>query len=86
MDYITDTKNAYKGKIKAEEYQDQYTKGFKWARFTMWRQKLLIKRFVNKCKFTKNDNILDIPCGAGFIGKILCKTPASITASDISSE
>jgi ubiquinone/menaquinone biosynthesis C-methylase UbiE len=86
MDYIKDTKDAYKTKTKAKAYQEQYTKGFKWARFTMWRQRLIIKRIINKSNFNGNDKILDIPCGAGFIGKILCDTPALITASDISSE
>ena len=86
MDYLEDTKNAYKGKLKAKKYQEQYTRGFKWARFTMWRQKVIIKRIINQCNFSKTDKILDIPCGTGFIGKILCKTPASITASDISAE
>ncbi len=86
MDYIEDTKNAYKGELKAKEYQEQYTKGFKWARFTMWRQRVIIKKIINQCNFTKTDKILDIPCGTGFIGKILCNTPALITASDISAE
>ncbi len=86
MDYIRDTKDAYKTETKAKAYQEQYTKGFKWARFTMWRQTLIIKSILNKCNLNGNDKILDIPCGTGFIGKILCDTPALITASDISSE
>ena len=86
MNYIQETRNAYKGESKAKKYQEQYTKGFKWARFTMWRQRVLIKKIINQCNFTETDKILDIPCGTGFIGKILCKTPASITASDISEE
>ena len=86
MDYVKDTKDAYKTETKAKVYQEQYTKGFKWARFTMWRQRLIIKGLLNKCNFNENDRILDIPCGAGFIGKILCGTPADITASDISPE
>jgi len=86
MDYIEDTKNAYKGALKAKEYQEQYTRGFKWARFTMWRQRIIIDRIIHQCNFTKTDKILDIPCGTGFIGKILCKTPASVIASDISAE
>lgn len=86
MDYIKDTKDAYKNETKAKAYQEQYTKGFKWARFTMWRQRLIIRRIIDKCNFNENHKILDIPCGAGFIGKILCDTPADITASDISAE
>ena len=47
MDYLEDTKNAYKKELKAKKYQEQYTRGFKWARFTMWRQKVIIKRIIN---------------------------------------
>ena len=86
MDYVKDTKDAYKNVLKAKEYHELYTKGFKWARFTMWRQRVFIKKIINQCNFTETDKILDIPCGTGFIGKILCETPASITASDISAE
>ena len=86
MDYIQETRNAYKSELKAKEYQEQYTKGIKWARFTMWRQRILIDKIINQCNFIKTDNILDIPCGTGLIGKLLSKTPASITASDISAE
>ena len=86
MDYVKDTKDAYKNVVKAQQYQEQYTKGFKWARFTMWRQRKILKKIIDKCNFNENDKILDIPCGTGFIGKILCNTRASITASDISKE
>jgi len=86
MDYIQETQNAYKNKLKAKQYQEQYTKGIKWARFTMWRQRVLIDKIITRCKFTKTDKILDIPCGTGLLGKLLSKTPASITASDISVE
>jgi len=84
MDYETDTKNAYRNKEKAKDYQDQYIKGTKWARFTMWRQKALIKRALYRCNLTAKDRILDIPCGTGFIGHILSDNPASVIASDIS--
>jgi ubiquinone/menaquinone biosynthesis C-methylase UbiE len=77
MDYNKDTRDAYRNELKAKEYQEQYTKGTKWARFTMWRQRVLIDKIINQCNFKKTDKILDIPCGTGFIGKILSKTPAS---------
>ena len=86
MDYKKDTRDAYKNELKAKEYQEQYKKGIRWARFTMWRQRVLINRIISQCNFTKTDKILDIPCGTGFIGNILSKTQASITASDISKE
>ena len=86
MDYEKDTKEAYRNKTKAKSYQDQYIKGTKWARFTMWRQKILLERILNECKFNKEDKILDIPCGTGYIGSLLSKVPAKIFASDISLE
>jgi ubiquinone/menaquinone biosynthesis C-methylase UbiE len=86
MNYDKDTKNAYRNELKAKEYQEQYTKGTKWARFTMWRQKVLIKKIIEQCNFKQDDKILDIPCGTGFIGKILCNSLGHIIASDISIE
>ena len=86
MSYENGTKNAYRNKIKAKSYQDQYIKGAKWARFTMWWQKKILKRVLNECNFTKSDIILDIPCGAGYIGDLLSNIPSKIVASDISLE
>ena len=86
MDYIEDTRDAYKAKSKAEAYHKQYTTGFGWPRFTMWRQRVLVDRILKKCRFTENNRILDIPCGTGVIGRSLCGTPAFITACDISAE
>jgi len=86
MNYDKDTKNAYRNELKARQYREQYIKGTKWARFTMWRQRALIEKIIKQCNFKKTDRILDIPCGTGFIGRILCNLPASVVASDISTE
>ena len=86
MNYEQDTKDAYRNKTKAKSYQDQYIKGMKWARFTMWRQKRLISRLLSECNLRDSDKVLDIPCGTGYIGNLLSKTPAQIYASDISLE
>ena len=86
MSYEDHTKNAYRNKEKAKAYQDQYIKGTKWARFTMWRQKSIIKRFLDLSKVNKDDKVLDIPCGTGYIGEILAVTEAEVFASDISLE
>ena len=86
MSYELNTKNAYRNKKKAKEYQDQYIKGAKWARFTMWRQKGIIKIFLDHCKINEDDAVLDIPCGSGYIGNILSTCKGQIFASDISSE
>jgi SAM-dependent methyltransferase len=86
MNYDKETRNAYRNEVKAKEYYEQYVKGAKWARFTMWRQRVIIENIIRQCNFKQADKILDIPCGTGFIGQILCKSPASVIASDISSE
>jgi ubiquinone/menaquinone biosynthesis C-methylase UbiE len=86
MSYESDTRDAYRNKTKANAYKNQYIEGFKWARFTMWKQKKIITKYLNSCKLNSNDSLLDIPCGAGYIGGILSKYSCSIVASDISIE
>ena len=86
MDYERDTRNAYRNKAKAKTYLDQYTKGTRWARFTMWRQRGLIERILDRCDLTASDRLLDIPCGTGLIGRILLNNPARVIGSDISIE
>jgi ubiquinone/menaquinone biosynthesis C-methylase UbiE len=86
MSYETHTKNAYRNTEKAKEYQDQYIKGAKWARFTMWRQKSIIQKFIGHCQIAKSDSILDIPCGTGYAGHILSDSKGDVFASDISME
>jgi ubiquinone/menaquinone biosynthesis C-methylase UbiE len=86
MSYQTETRDAYRNEVKANDYKNQYIKGFKWARFTMWKQKKIINKYLFNCSLEKNDSLLDIPCGTGYIGNILSKLPCSIVASDISIE
>lgn len=86
MEYERDTKNAYRNEEKAKAYLDQYTTGTRWARFTMWRQRGLIKRILDRCDLTVSDRLLDIPCGTGLIGRILLNNPARVIGSDISIE
>ena len=86
MSYEIDTKNAYRNEAKANAYKNQYTQGIKWARFTMWQQKKIITKFLDTCNLESEDKVLDIPCGAGYIGSVLAKYEASVVASDISEE
>ena len=86
MTYETETKNAYRNETKANAYKDQYVTGFKWARFTMWKQKRIIRDFLRLCDFSDRDKLLDVPCGAGYIGDILSEIKAQVVASDISFE
>jgi SAM-dependent methyltransferase len=86
MSYESQTKNAYRNKIKAKDYQDQYIKGSKWARFTMWRQKNATSSLLNLCDLCESDIILDAPCGTGLIGELLNNYSSSVIAADISLE
>ena len=86
MAYESDTREAYRNKTKANAYKNQYIEGFKWARFTMWKQKKIIFEFLNVCKLGSSDVLLDIPCGTGYIGGLLSKYPFKVVASDISIE
>ena len=86
MSYETETKNAYRNKAKANAYKNQYIQGTKWARFTMWKQKRIITKFLDTCNLESDHTVLDIPCGTGYIGSVLAKYEASVVASDISEE
>ncbi len=86
MSYEEQTKNAYRNKEKAAAYLSQYIEGTKWARFTMWKQKRIVKNFMKACNFNENDVLLDAPCGTGYAGKILFSEPCQVVASDISLE
>ena len=86
MSYELDTREAYRNKTKANAYKNQYITGFKWARFTMWKQKIIINRYLKICQLNSDDNLLDMPCGTGYIGEILEKYSCSVVASDISIE
>ncbi len=71
-----------------DRYESVSTKN-RWSRLlndSNKKKEAIHAAFINQCNFTKTDKILDIPCGTGLIGSILSKIPASITASDISSE
>jgi SAM-dependent methyltransferase len=86
LNYESDTRDAYKEKSKAERYRAQYVQGAKWARFTMWKQKRMIRRILAKCNLSASDRLLDFPCGAGYIGRLACQYPARVFAADISQE
>ena len=86
MDYETETRNAYRNRAKAKAYHEQYIKGAKWARFTMWRQRRLVEAMLSECQLGRTSRILDAPCGTGVVGRNLCQTGASVIAADISTE
>lgn len=86
MSYEDETKIAYRDKTKAEGYKEQYTKGFKWARFTMWRVQCQLKRALQTCGLNPFNLILDIPCGTGVSAITLRSFCSGSVAADISLE
>ncbi len=86
MDYEKETRSAFRNSSKAKTYKEQYTKGMKWARFTMWRERMCVKKALKQCNLKRDDKVLDIPCGAGLLFSVFSKFPFYIVASDISSE
>ncbi|MBN1636141.1 MAG: class I SAM-dependent methyltransferase [Deltaproteobacteria bacterium] len=84
--YTTDTLNAYRSKQRAAEYKRYHTKNWNWARFSTWREQRLLARELSRYPWSIGDRLLDIPCGTGILGKLLCSFPFQIVASDISPE
>lgn len=85
IDYERNTRTAY-NRSKAESYKKDQTEEFGWIRFATWREKLIVGKSLRLCNLTKNDKILDIPCGTGIMGSVVSKFPASVVASDISED
>lgn len=85
-DYEKDTKQAYRNPLRAKTYKKKQTRKISWIRFTTWRERLYVERCLRQCNLKRGDKILDIPCGTGILANVLNKFPASIIASDISSE
>lgn len=86
MDYEKETRSAYRSEQRAKAYKEQYTKGLKWARFTMWRERVVIKKALKACNLKENEKILDFPHGTGILIQVLADTPSSYVAADISQE
>lgn len=86
MDYERGTRSAYRSEQRAKVYKEQYTNGLKWARFTMWRERVIIKRALKECNLRGNEKILDFPHGTGTLTQVLADMPSSYVAADISLE
>ncbi|KKL74474.1 hypothetical protein LCGC14_2064530 [marine sediment metagenome] len=86
MDYEKETRIAFRDTLKAKTYKEQYTKGLKWARFTMWRERMCVENALKRCNLKIEDNILDIPCGTGLMFFVFSKFPFKVFAADISLE
>ncbi len=86
INYETDTLKAYRSKQRAAEYKRYHTQGWRWARFSTWREQRLLARELSRYSWSAGDRLLDIPCGTGILGKMLHTFPFQIVASDISPE
>lgn len=86
VDYEKDTLNAYRSAARAEEYKRFHTKDWSWGRFVTWLEHKAIARELGRYQWSSSDQLLDIPCGTGILGKLLQKFPFKIVASDISLE
>ncbi len=86
VNYEKETRSAYRNPVKAKAYKEQYTRGIKWARFTIWRGQVILRKALKICNLTESDQILDIPCGTGVSAHTLSKISFVIIASDISRE
>lgn len=86
MDYEKETRSAYREVTRAKRYKKQYKERITWARFAMWRERLIVRTALRRCNLARMDRILDIPCGTGVLGDVLSKTSCFIVACDISRE
>lgn len=85
-DYDTATLNAYRSARRAAEYRRHQTTEWSWARFVTWREQRALARELRRYPWTATDQLLDIPCGTGILGRLLQRFPFRIVASDISPE
>lgn len=86
FDYTRDTLNAYKTSERAQEYKQFHTSQMSWGRVVTWFEQRAVRNLLNSYDWSKDDELLDIPCGTGILGALLHDFPFQITASDISEE
>lgn len=85
-DYERDTLNAYRSPERAADYKRFHTKDWSWGRFVTWLELRAIARELGRYEWASSDQLLDIPCGTGVLGKLLHRFPFQIVTSDISVE
>jgi len=86
IDYENGTLNAYRTTARAAEYKRYHTKGWTWGRLVTCIEQRAIARELGRYQWSASDQLLDIPCGTGIMGRILHRFPFKIVASDISPE
>ncbi|MBF0395184.1 MAG: class I SAM-dependent methyltransferase [Desulfobacterales bacterium] len=86
IDYEQDTLNAYRTPERAANYKRFHTADWTWGRFVTCLEQRAIARELARYNWSPSDQLLDIPCGTGVLGKLLHQFPFRIVASDISAE
>ena len=85
MDYVKDTREAYRNPARADAYKEQYAK-YKWFQYVSKRERTCIEQALNLCNLSHTSRVLDIPCGTGAMSEVFGKFPFNVAASDISRE
>lgn len=86
INYEKETRDAYLSSARAAEYKRYNAVDWTWGRLVTWIAQRAIARELSRYDWTPSDQLLDIPCGAGILGKVLHRFPFRIVASDISDE
>jgi len=86
IDYEKETRDAYLTPSRAAEYKRYNSVDWTWGRFVTWMEMRAVARELGRYQWSPSDQLLDIPCGAGILGKVLQRFPFRIVASDISAE
>jgi 2-polyprenyl-3-methyl-5-hydroxy-6-metoxy-1,4-benzoquinol methylase len=77
--------NSYQTPERAARYK-KFQETNRWGSFVTLREQKAVARELRKYKWGTSDQLLDIPCGTGILGRILHNFPFKIIASDISEE
>lgn len=84
--YERDTLHAYQSAERAAQYKRLHTTSWTWGRVVTEFEQRAVARELARYEWSPSDQLLDIPCGTGILGKVLHRFPFKILASDISTE
>jgi SAM-dependent methyltransferase len=85
-EYERDTRQAYRSLQKARAYKNFHTRVLNWARFSTWREQIIVRNALAGCKLPPQAKILDIPCGTGILAEMFGRLTNPVVAADISLE
>ena len=84
--YEKDTLNGYRSLERAAAYKKFHTSEWSWGRLVTFFEQRSIARELGHYNWSSNQQVLDIPCGTGVLGKVIHRFPFQVVASDISLE